>query len=192
MEMGELSSAKNDFTQAVKMRPEFPMAYLERGRIYHHEEGKLKEAILDYSLALKYRSNYLPAILERGDAYYSARSYSKALEDLQRAVDLDTKLLQNPTVQYKLGWANLHTSTPSRARPHFQEAKKISVENMPEVSLGLGYCDMFDGNTDTGLALMEEAFQSGQFGKKEILKNPLTKTIKRNKRFKALVKSYLN
>lgn len=192
LEMKELSAAKADFTQAVKIQPEFPMAYLERGRIFHHEEAKLKEAITDYSLALKYRSNYLPAILERGEAYYASQAYSKALEDLQRAVDLDLKLLQDPKVQYKLGWANLHTSTPSRARPHFQEAQKLSVEKTPGISLGLGYCDMFEGSTDTGLALMEEAFQSGQFRKKEIMKNPLTKTVKRNKRFKALVKSYLN
>ena len=192
LEMEDLSAAKNDFSQAIKMQPEFPMAYLERGRIYHHMEGKLKEAITDYSLALKYRSNYLPAILERGEAYYSAQSYSNALEDLQRAVDLDNKLLQNPKIQYKLGWANLHTSTPSRARPHFEEAQKLASESMPGVNLGLGYCDMFEGRTDTGLALMEEAFRSGEYRKKEILKNPLTKTLKKNKRFKTLVKSYLN
>ena len=190
VKLGEYSSATADFSSAIKLDPEFPEAYLERAKVYQ-QDGKIKEAIADYSSALTYRSNYFSAILNRGNAYYEVKAYSKALEDLERAASLDGNLLKDPDFQYKLGWSNLHAHTPKRAKAHFLQVQDLSSEELPGAVLGLGYCEVFDGNTEKGLDLMEQAFQSGEFRKKTILKNPLTMVVKKNKEFKSLVKRYL-
>ncbi len=184
-------SALDDFSAALKARPNLVEAYYERGRIKHFTEGKLEEAIADFSTALIHRPNYFPALLERAYAYYDAGKYSLSLMDLELAIQLDSSILNDPNVHYKLGWAHLHSNSVSSARKHLLEAKNLSTGDESGILLGMGYCDVKEGAWDSGLSFLEEAFQSGKFGKKEILKNPLSELLKRNKEFKALTKKYL-
>ena len=62
---GEYQEAVDDFTRAIKIKPDFADAYYNRGLVYYNL-GKYQEAVDDYTRAIKIKPDYASAYLNRG------------------------------------------------------------------------------------------------------------------------------
>ncbi len=184
-------SAESDFSDAVKYKPNYAEAYYERGKIYLYTDNKTSDAIDDFSSAIRAKSNYVEALLERGKAHFEEKSFTSALTDLNNAVSLQGNLLDDQLIRYQLGYSNLHAKQIQKAREHLIIAQTSEGGNQAEITLGLAYCDLLEKKFDSGYTLMEEALQKGNFSKKDLKKNSLSASIKKDKRFKNLLKQYL-
>lgn len=76
-----------DYTQALKVDANMPMAYATRACAYH-KLGKLKEAVDDYSAAIALNPRYGFALRQRAEVYMQMGERKKAEDDLARARDL--------------------------------------------------------------------------------------------------------
>lgn len=86
---GNVDAAIQDFTEAIEFLPDFPMAYYHRG-LALMDLKLYKDALADFDAAIKYRqeADYYAA---RGRAQFELENDSDALDDLNRAIDLDSK-----------------------------------------------------------------------------------------------------
>jgi len=87
---GELDQAIADYTQALKINPEFVTAYSNRGLAYS-DKGELDQAIADYTQALKINPEYVNAYNNRGIAYYKIGELDQALDDFNQALQINSK-----------------------------------------------------------------------------------------------------
>ena len=76
-----------DFTEAVRIDPNYPGGYSERGQALF-ELGETDRAIADYSAALKHDPNYGPALRGRAMANLYRGATDRALSDLSRAIQV--------------------------------------------------------------------------------------------------------
>ena len=77
-----------DYTQAIKIDPNYADAYRGRGLTYYHLDDYQK-AILDYTQAIKINPNYADAYRDRGFIYYLLKNYQKAMNDLNQAIKIN-------------------------------------------------------------------------------------------------------
>ena len=84
---GKLDLAIEEYTQAIKLKPDYAEAYLGRGNAYY-DKGDYDHAIADYGQAIKLRPDYARAYDNRGLAYYSKGDYDRAIVDLCRYLEL--------------------------------------------------------------------------------------------------------
>jgi Flp pilus assembly protein TadD len=88
---GQFAQAVRELTEAIKLDPKYPQAYLHRGASY----VSLKEydkAIADLDKAIELRPTLSAAYSNRGAAYANKKEYDKALTDLNKALELNPKL----------------------------------------------------------------------------------------------------
>ena len=83
----DLEKAVRDFTDAVRIDPNYPGGYSERGQVLF-ELGETDRAIADYSAALKHDPNYGPALRGRAMANLYRGATDRALSDLSRAIQV--------------------------------------------------------------------------------------------------------
>ncbi len=86
---GNVDAAVQDFTEAIQFLPDFPMAYYHRG-LALMDLKRTKDALADFDAAIKFKeeADYYAA---RGRAQFELENDSDALDDLNRAIDLDSK-----------------------------------------------------------------------------------------------------
>jgi tetratricopeptide (TPR) repeat protein len=83
----QYDKALNDFTEAIRLKPDVPEEYYNRGTSFL----KLKrydEAISDLSRAIQLRRDYSDAYNNRGVAYLESKRYANALGDFTEAIQL--------------------------------------------------------------------------------------------------------
>ncbi|MDD5565499.1 MAG: tetratricopeptide repeat protein [Candidatus Omnitrophica bacterium] len=88
----EYQQAADIFTQAIALDPksaQAAVAYLKRGSCYYNQK-KYSEAVKDYTFSLRI-SPHPKAYYGRGVAYSALKNNGKALEDLQKALELDPR-----------------------------------------------------------------------------------------------------
>jgi tetratricopeptide (TPR) repeat protein len=83
----DLEKAVRDFTEAVRIDPNYPGGYSERGQALF-ELGETDRAIADYSAALKHDPNYGPALRGRAMANLYRGATDRALADFSRAIQV--------------------------------------------------------------------------------------------------------
>jgi hypothetical protein len=78
-----------DYSQAIRLKPDYAEAYNNRGYAYYWS-GKVEmaNAIADYSQAIKSRPAYAYAYNNRGAAYMASGYPDEALRDFDRAIQL--------------------------------------------------------------------------------------------------------
>lgn len=86
---GNVDAAVQDFTEAIQWLPDFPMAFYHRG-LALLDLKRSKDALADFDSAIKYKqeADYYAA---RGRAQFELENDTEALDDLNRAIDLDSK-----------------------------------------------------------------------------------------------------
>ncbi len=83
-EKGEVELAIEDYTQVIKLNPDFAQAYYQRGLAYA-KKGEIKLAIADYTKAIEIKPNYADAYYNRGGAFLRLGEREKAKSDIATA-----------------------------------------------------------------------------------------------------------
>jgi tetratricopeptide (TPR) repeat protein len=80
--------AIEDYTQALRLYPDFANAYYNRG-VSRNELGDAKGAIEDYTQAIRFDPDLALAYGNRGSARANQRDWKQAVEDLNQAIRLN-------------------------------------------------------------------------------------------------------
>ncbi|WOB67140.1 tetratricopeptide repeat protein [Microcystis aeruginosa] len=80
-----------DFNKAMKLNPNYAMAYSGRGELYYYQQ-KYELALADFNKAIELDSKLAGAYSNRGGIYYNQQKYELALADWNKAIELDSKL----------------------------------------------------------------------------------------------------
>jgi tetratricopeptide (TPR) repeat protein len=87
LQIGEYLEAIDDFTQAIKLKDDFAVAYSNRCLAYLQVED-YENAIADCNQAIYLVPNNLEAYLNRGLAYYRQEDYTTAIESDNQVIAL--------------------------------------------------------------------------------------------------------
>ena len=111
-EMKEYEVAIDDYTKAIKAKPNFADAYLNRGAVYYDcgvikqnsgdNHGAIEDyltALDDYTKGIKIKPDYAGAYSNRGDIYFKINRREDAIADYNLAIKI------NP--QYPVAYNNL-------------------------------------------------------------------------------------
>ncbi|REJ43621.1 MAG: tetratricopeptide repeat protein [Microcystis flos-aquae DF17] len=82
--------ALDDFNKAMKLNPNYAMAYFGRGELYYYQK-KYELALADFNKAIELNPNHAGAYVNRGIIYYEQKKYELALADFNKAIELDSK-----------------------------------------------------------------------------------------------------
>ncbi|MGD9502463.1 MAG: tetratricopeptide repeat protein [Methyloceanibacter sp.] len=96
--VGQLSAknataAISDFSEAIELDPDEPVAYNNRGAALR-QTGERDKALADLDQAIKLDPNYASAFNNRGLVYADRREYDRAIQDLSQAIALDSNYLK--------------------------------------------------------------------------------------------------
>jgi tetratricopeptide (TPR) repeat protein len=84
----DYETAIADFTEAIRLDPNYKEAYKDRGRSYGNKND-YDRAIADYTQAIRIDPNYKDAHTIRGNAYYFKRDIDLAIADYTNAIRID-------------------------------------------------------------------------------------------------------
>ncbi len=85
---GEMRDAEREYTCAIQLRPDHPLAYNSRGRA-REVLGLYDLAIEDYTVVLDLQPDYVAAYNNRGRIYYLQQQFGQAIADFNRAIEID-------------------------------------------------------------------------------------------------------
>ncbi|HEX8228722.1 MAG TPA: tetratricopeptide repeat protein [Chloroflexia bacterium] len=84
---GDLDKAVAEFSEAIRLKPDYAAAYLNRGGVYRSQE-KYAESIVDFNRAIELVPGNGAAYLERGTTYMYSSNNESALSDFTRVIEL--------------------------------------------------------------------------------------------------------
>ena len=76
------------YTEAIKLKPNFAIAYNNRGVAYFNTGG-FDAAIQDYNNSIRLNPEYAQVYNNRGVAYFNIVDFEAAIEDYNKAIDLN-------------------------------------------------------------------------------------------------------
>ncbi len=91
LNLGFPDTAAADFSEVLRMRPDYGAAYAKRGEAYA-KLGDLYKAVRDCTGAIRYEPECAHAYRYRGQAYLARRQFERAAADLEQAVAMDATL----------------------------------------------------------------------------------------------------
>lgn len=115
----ELEKAISDFSEAIRLKPDFAEAYYNRGRT---QGADTSAAIADFDEAIKINPKYAEAYNSRGDAWEKRGEVTKAIADYQKAIRV------NPN--YELAKLNLKTLLSAQARETMNVAAQPASQQL--------------------------------------------------------------
>ena len=87
-EKGRLEEAIAEYDEAVRISPQYVVAYSNRATIYH-ELGQYQQAVESYNQAIAVNPNFNVLYNNRASSYYSLGEYELAVLDLNRFIDFE-------------------------------------------------------------------------------------------------------
>ena len=110
------------FDEAIKLAPNFSLAYENRGNLNYDLEN-YEDAINDYTKALQLDVMFPKHVyMRRGNCYYNLGKYTEARWDYSTVVDLDK---YNAEAYFKLGIVYTDLGDDEKAFENFEKAKKL-------------------------------------------------------------------
>jgi len=95
---GDFDSAQKNFTQALQISPEDEIAAYNVGEIFFSNQ-KLDEAVRYFEMAIQIKSSWPKPYYRLGLVYLNKGDYPKALENLNKFVELDPQNPEAPNVK---------------------------------------------------------------------------------------------
>ena len=179
-EEGDFDGAITDFSEAIRLEPDFPDIYLRRGLAYRHK-GKFDRAMDDYDKAIALEPDNFNNYYERGLLHQILGKLGKALEDYTNTILIKpdhavarTSLLG---LMKKLG-------REDEAKEHEQIAL-IFIQQEDEYNRAC--FEAIRGKTDMALKLLKIWFAKVPSAKKWAKQDPDLENIRDDSRFKELV-----
>ena len=77
-----------EFSETIRLKPDFVDAYSNRGLAYH-SKGDYDKAIADYSEAIRLKPDTVNAYIDRGNAYNRKGDHDRAIADYSKAIPLN-------------------------------------------------------------------------------------------------------
>ena len=160
-EEGHLEEAIDAFDDAIRLDPQFALAYHSRGKAYaalfQHER-----AILDYDEAIRLNPKIASAYDDRGFSYGRLNRYRRAVDDFDEAIRLDPTIA---SAYNNRGLAYGRLSQYQRAVDDFDEAVRLDPQDATVyLNRGLAYFNLgwYEGGYDRSydLRLYEEAIDN--------------------------------
>ena len=111
IERGQWEDALSNLDQALKIRPDYPAALYNRGRLYQQlsvtkrDNALIDKAIADYQAAMQSElaANFIGDIHKSlADAYRQKNDYARAIEQLQLYMQKSPHAADSSTVQRKI------------------------------------------------------------------------------------------
>jgi tetratricopeptide (TPR) repeat protein len=84
---GDNDRAIADYNEAIRLNPNYALAFANRGIAYHNK-GDNDRAIIDYNEAIRLNPNYAPAFNNRGNTYRIRGDHDRAIADYNEAIRL--------------------------------------------------------------------------------------------------------
>ena len=110
--MGEYDTAIADYTEAIRINPEFAATYNNRANA-HAKIGENDEAIADLTEMIRLKPELAKAYNNRGNIYQRMGKYDKAIADYTEAIRIDPEYAFLPNIN-----RGLHTARrASKPRP---------------------------------------------------------------------------
>ena len=122
--MNGIDKAIEDYSQAIKIKPDFPNAYVNRG-IVCADKGEYDRAIADFSKAIEIKSDYADAYLGRGAAYGSKDKYDQAIINYDQAIKIKPDYAE---AYYNRGTAYSNIGNYDRAIADYDQAVKLKPD----------------------------------------------------------------
>jgi len=85
--LGNRERAIEDYSEAIRLQPDYTEAYYNRGTVYI-ESGQYQKAVRDYTEAIRIKPDYTQAYFNRGMAYSRIGRYQAAIGDYTEAIRL--------------------------------------------------------------------------------------------------------
>jgi tetratricopeptide (TPR) repeat protein len=87
---GDLAGAVTSYTEALRLKPNYPEAYFYRGRI-QADQGDCAGAIADYTEAMRITPNFPDLYRNRGLIYEKQHKWAEALADYTEAIRIEPR-----------------------------------------------------------------------------------------------------
>jgi len=166
---GNYDRAIAEFTQSIKINPNYADAYNNRGLAYYNKGNKddYDKAIADYTQAIKINSNYADAYFNRGSLYQvlgwelgEIGYYDRAIADYTQVIKLNPSYYD----MYILRGEMYHKKGDyDRAIADLTQAIKINP-NSAEAYCGRGFAYHKKGDYDRAIAEFTQAIKINPIG----------------------------
>lgn len=166
--MGNPKLAESSFQTAIEMNANYYDAYVQLGML--NEEMDLKKAEEYYTLALTIHPEGLDALRNRGLLYLYKGEYTKAIEDFNTMLEIDSTFAEcyfnigNTYVAMYEDNAPQYTRDTiiDRSIEYFQKAVDIQPDYVPAMyNLALGY--KMKGDKETAKALLKQVLSIEEY-----------------------------
>ena len=91
--LGQIDIALAAYSEAIKCKPDYAEAYVNRGGAYN-EKGEFNKSIADLDKAIQLNPELAEAYVNRGNAYSSKDDFQNALENYNMAIELKPDLAE--------------------------------------------------------------------------------------------------
>ena len=88
MNLGEYENAIRDFDEAIRLDPDYHLAYYTRGTLYSSKLQDHARAVQDLDKCIELNSQFPLAYQNRGVAYNAMGNREQACQDWRRACEL--------------------------------------------------------------------------------------------------------
>ena len=122
---GQWDRAIADFSEAIRLKPDFVTAFNNRGNIYYGKR-QYDRAIMDYDEAIRLKPDLAEAFSNRGNVYRKKGQFDRAIEDYDKAIHLkpgDGRMFANRGLAYEKKGA------PNQALRDFKRARALGYRH---------------------------------------------------------------
>ncbi len=122
---GQWDRAIADFSEAIRLKPDFVTAFNNRGNIYYGKR-QYDRAIMDYDEAIRLKPDLAEAFSNRGNVYRKKGQFDRAIKDYDKAIHLkpdDGQMFANRGLAYEKKGA------PNQALRDFKRARALGFRH---------------------------------------------------------------
>ena len=134
-EKGEIDRAIEDYTESIKLKPDWDHVYFNRGNAYH-KKNDYDHAIADFTEAIDLNSDFAGAYNHRGVVYLDKGDYDYAIADFTTAIDLNPDFVAE--VYYNRGLAYHKKGEIDKALKDYTKAIDLNPDFVAEVYYNRG------------------------------------------------------